>query len=129
LTRTQLWKYQVGVEADLLGALSDDFGVRLFGLVGGSSMESDPFLTEDDVACPAVYNELMETYLAGSGGLRFGFGLSSILSGWLTGQLNWTPADENRRLILRQAANETLEPLGSTTTPSVRLGFSYRLGD
>ena len=126
---TRLWRYQVGLQADVLGEAVDVLGVRVFGLVGLGSTESDPFVPESfEVQFPVVPHELMETGFSGSGGIQLAFGLGNTTSGWLSAQMNWNSGDEERLLLLQDAVNQTLDPISSLTTAAVRLGFSYRLG-
>ena len=130
---TRFWRYELGVEADVLGLLGsamDNYGVRLYGGLGGATMESDQFLTEFvEPVFPYAWEELSNTYLSGTAALSVGFGLTEVVSGWLTGQINWSPVDEADMAILGEASSFTLEPFGSAMVGSLRLGFSYRLGD
>lgn len=126
---TRIWRYQVGLQADVLGDAVDAVGVRVFGLVGLATTESDPFVPEDfEVQFPVQPHELAENGFAGSGGVRLGFGLDNITSGWISAQVNWNSGDEERFLLLQDAANQTLDPISSVVTGSLRLGFSYSLG-
>lgn len=128
----RLWRYELGVEADVLGLFGvalERYGLRLYGGIGGMTLESDPFLTEfAEPVYPYPWEELFKTYPSGSGALSFGFGLTEVVSGWLTGQIHWSPVDEGEMEILSEATSFTQSPLGSALAASIRLGFSYRLG-
>lgn len=129
---TRLWRYELGVEANLLGLFGqemDNYGVRLYGGLGGMSMESDPFLTEFvEPVFPYPWEELFNTYLSGSAALKVGFGLTEVVSGWLTGQINWSPVREGDTEILSEATSFSMDPFSSAMVGSLRIGFSYRLG-
>jgi hypothetical protein len=129
---TRLWRYQVGLQADLLRAAGAGLALQVFGLIGAGTTESDRFLPENFELPPPGQlpesHELMETGFSGSGGVRLGFGLNNITSGWLSAQVNYNSGDENRLLLLQDAVNDTLDPISSITTAAVRLGFAYRLG-
>lgn len=129
---TRLWRYELGVEADLLGLFGTDvenYGVRLYGGLGGMSMESDQFLTEfAEPVYPLPWEELFNTYLSGSAALKLGFGLTEVVSGWLTGQIHWSPLSEGDTEILSEATSFSMDPFSSAMVGSLRIGFSYRLG-
>jgi len=129
---TRLWRYELGVEADVLGLFGqemENYGVRLYGGLGGMSMESDQFLTEfAEPVYPYPWEELFNTYLSGSAALKLGFGLTEVVSGWLTGQIHWSPVKESDMEILSEATSFSMEPFSSAMVGSLRLGFSYLLG-
>jgi hypothetical protein len=124
----RLWNYQLGIEATVLQSRSGDYALALFGKAGGAVMESDPFLTEfAEPVFPYAWEELFNHHLTTGGGARIGFGLNSVLAGWVTGQFSWTPLNDSKLEILEEATNFTVPAPSSAVTAAIRAGFSFDL--
>lgn len=121
--RMTLWRYRVGVEADLLGDQGDDITLlRAHVGAGGTTYRSTEFWVESR---PTVEGErIAKTYFTATGGVRVGLRTGSGLIWWLSGKLNWSPINDDDSEILREAARNELGPLGSATSVAVTLGFS-----
>jgi hypothetical protein len=119
----KLWRYRVGVEADVLGDEgSDRFLLRTQVGLGASTFRSSEFWLENR---PTINGEqISKTYLTGTGGVRVGVRTDIGLIWWLGGQLNWSPVDEANRGLLEQAARNSLSRIGSATSATITLGFN-----
>lgn len=119
----KLWRYRVGVEADMLGdGGSDRLLLRANAGVGASTFKSSEFWLESR---PTIDGEhISKTYLTGTGGVRVGVRTDIGLIWWLGGQLNWSPVDQVNKGLLQEAARNSLSPIGSATTATITLGFN-----
>lgn len=119
--RSRLWRYRLGLEGDLLGERSGSLALKAYGGAGLTTFRSERFFVEARPDEPADFDR---TYLTGTGGLRLGFGAGAGLRGWLSGEYNWTLADEDDTRILSEAARNEVPAFGSASSVGVTLGFS-----
>jgi hypothetical protein len=119
----KLWRYRVGVEADVLGDDgSDRLLLRTQAGVGASTFRSSEFWVESRPTFDG--EQISKTYLTGTGGVRLGLRTDIGLIWWLGGQLNWSPVDEANRGLLQEAARNSLSRIGSATSVAITLGFN-----
>jgi hypothetical protein len=120
----KLWRYQAGVEADLLGNTSEGLGIR--GLLGAgvTNFRASGYFPNPG----SVSEDFDETYFTGSGGLAIVFGATSPLHGYLGARLNWTRVDGDDFASLRTAAlGREPDPVGDVLTVPVTLGLRVRV--
>jgi hypothetical protein len=119
----KLWRYRVGVEADVLGdSGSDRLLLRTGAGVGASTFRSSEFWVESR---PTIDGQrITKTYFTATGGMRVGVRTGVGLVWWLGGQLNWSPVDEANGGLLEEAARHSLSPIGSATSATITLGFN-----
>lgn len=124
---TQLWRYGVGLEGNLLGDQESDL-LTVQAMVGAglSTFRSKAFWLESRQPYTFEGENINQTSLAGTGGLRFGLRTSQGLVWWLTGKLNWSPVNDTNGDALRELAREELDPLGSALSVAITLGLTLR---
>jgi hypothetical protein len=124
---TNLLRYRVGVEADILGDRgSDTFLLSGLGGVGLTTSRSTKFWLAS--RRPYTYDgeTLNETALSAVGGVRAGLRTPDGLTWWLTGKMNWTPVADVHQEALRELARNELGLLGSALSFSITLGVSLK---
>jgi len=123
---TNLWRYRVALEGDLLGDTGDQtFLLKLLGGVGATTMRSHEFWLASRRPYVFEGETINQTSLTATGGLRLG--LRSAADGitwWLTGKLNWLPVKDVNQDALVELARNQLDPMGSATSASVTLGVT-----
>jgi hypothetical protein len=119
----KLWRYGLGLEADLLGDQGNDLILLRAGVgAGATTFRSGEFWVE---ARPTIEGErIRTTSFTGSGGLRLGLRTGSGLIWWLGGRLNWSPINDANGETLRLAARNEQDPPGAATSLVVTLGFN-----
>jgi hypothetical protein len=120
----RLWRYQAAVEADLVGASAESWGIRGLLGAGATTIRAGGYFPN----LGSVPDELNRTYFTGSGGLALVFGASSPLHGYLGARLNWTRVDGDDFVALRSAAlGAPPEPMDNLLTVPVTLGLRVRV--
>jgi hypothetical protein len=119
----RLWRYRLGLEADVLPDAGDSRVLLKAGLgVGATTVRSGEFWVESR---PTIDGErIRQTSLTGTGGLRLGFRTGSGLVWWLGGKLNWSPIADDDADTLREAARRTLDAPSAATSVAITLGFN-----
>jgi hypothetical protein len=121
----RLWRYQAGVEADLLGNSAESWAVRGQLGAGGTTFRSGGFYPR---AAGSVSDHFEKTYFTGSGGLALVFGARSPIHGYLGAKVNWTPVDGDDLASLRSAAlGPAPDPLENVVSVPVTLGLRVRV--
>ena len=124
---TQLWRYGVGLEGDLLGGQeSDVITTQALVGVGLTTFRSKAFWLQSRQPYTFEGERINQTSLAGTGGLRVGLRTSQDLTWWLTGKLPWSPVVDANEAALRELAREELGPLGSALSFAITLGLTLR---
>lgn len=121
---TNLWRTRLGIEAGLVGQEGDRF--RVNGLLGGGAtvVRSHVFWLESRRPYTFDGENIDQTALTASGGLRFGLATSDDIQWWLTTRLNWQPVSDINQEALEELARFELDPLSSQTTVAITLGVS-----
>lgn len=121
---TNLWRSRVGLEANLMGQDGDQ--LRVNGLLGaGATMvKSHVFWLASRQPYTFEGENINETVLTASGGLRFGLATSDDIQWWLTARVNWQPISEINQDALQELSRDQLDPLGSQTTLAITLGVN-----
>jgi hypothetical protein len=128
LPNVNLWRFQVGVLADLLGGSSEAWAVQAHAGAGGANLRSQRefYLESSTFGVDLDARNFAKTSLTGSGGLRLRFGGESRLSGFVGVAGFWANLGENATEVLRQTEPQTLKPLASALGYSVSAGFTMR---
>jgi hypothetical protein len=123
---TNLWRYGVAVEGDLLGDTGDQtFLLSLFGGAGATTIRSHEFWLESRRPYEFEGETINQTSLMANGGARLGLRSSSQgLTWWLTGKLHWLPVKDINQDALVELARNQLDPLGSALSASITLGVT-----
>jgi hypothetical protein len=126
LPNVNLWRFQVGVLADLVGTPSEGWGVQAHVNAGGSNLRSQRefYLESSTFGVDLAPRTFAKTSLTGSGGLRLRFGGGSRLSGFVGVSGYWASLGEDATEVLRQTEPEELEPLSSALGYSISAGFT-----
>jgi hypothetical protein len=124
LPNVNLWRFQAGVMADLVG--SESLGLQGHLGAGGSNLRSQRefYLESSTFGVDLDARTFAKTSVTGSGGVRLRFGGDSRLSGFVDLSGYWASLGEDATEVLRQTEPDTLEPLGSATGYSISAGFS-----
>jgi hypothetical protein len=122
---TNLWRYGLGVEADLLGDTGSE-PVLLKGVVGAgaTSVRSHQFWLESRQPYKYEGETINQTSLTASGGLRLGVRAQNDLVWWLTTRLTWMPVKDRNSDALVELSRNQLDPLGSALGASITLGVT-----
>jgi hypothetical protein len=123
---TNLWRYGVGVEGDLIDdAGTNSFLLALVGGVGATTIRSHDFYLESRRPYTNEGETINQTSLTANGGARLGLRTASDgITWWLTGKLNWLPLKDINQDALVELAREELDPMGSALSASVTLGVT-----
>lgn len=122
---TNLWRYRVGLEGDLLGDQGDDLTILKAHVgAGATTYRSRKFWLESRRPYTFEGETLNQTAVTATGGLRFGLRTPDGLTWWLTGKLNWSPINDSNQEALRELARQELNPLGSALSVAITLGIS-----
>ena len=123
---TNLWRYGVAVEGDLLGDTGDQAVIlKLLGGAGATTMRSHEFWLAS--RCPCVYEgeTINQTSLNVNGGARLGLRTASDgITWWLTGKVNWLPMKDINQDALVELARNQLDPMGSALSAAITLGVT-----
>lgn len=122
---TNLWRYRLGLEADLLGD-DGDATYLLAGLVeaGATTTRSHNFWLASRRPYTYEGETINQTAVAAAGGFRLGLRTPDDLTWWLTTKLNWSPIQDTNQDALQELSRNELEPLGSSMLLSVTLGVT-----
>ena len=126
LPNVNLFRFQVGVLADLLGGSSQGWAVQAQAGAGGANLRSQRefYLESSTFGVDLVSRTFAKTSLTGTGGLRFRFGGQSRLSGFVGLSGFWANLGESATEDLRQTEPLILKPLASALGYSVSAGFT-----
>jgi len=118
-----LWRYQAGVQGELLGRGRDSWS--LFGHVGagGTTFRSKEFFLDTS---PEMLT-FEGTYFTGSAGLMLVFGSSETVQGYLGSRVHWSPIDETETQVLRDRTRGQLDSLTAALSVPVTLGLRIRV--
>jgi hypothetical protein len=116
-----LYRYQAGIEADVLGRGSDRWGLRGQLGAGATRFTSASFFLYDG---PTTHR-FKQTYFSGTAGLKLVFG-SGPLQGYLGSRLHWAPMKEAHTQVLREKSFSTLAALDTSLSVPVSLGLRVR---
>jgi hypothetical protein len=137
---THLWRYQVGLEGDLLGDATSRIRVRPFGGVGAVRFRTKDFQIEGATPAdrstwtnkerrnyPGPLFRIAKTYLSGTGGLRLALDAGDSVTWWLSGQADWTSVGESAVDLLQKVPlADELGSFGAATSTAITLGISIR---
>jgi hypothetical protein len=135
---THLWRYQLGVEADLLGDRDATFRVRPYAGLGAVTFRTKDFQVDNSTPAdrstwtnqerrnyPGYLEKITKTYLTGSGGLRLALDAGDNVVWWLSGGLNWSPVGESEVAILRTVPlGAELNSFSAATNMALTLGIT-----
>jgi hypothetical protein len=122
---TNLWRYRVGIEADLLGDTGDDsFILKGLAGAGATTIRSHKFWLESRQPYTYEGENINQTSLTATGGLRLGMRTPDGLTWWLSGKLNWSPLSDLNKDALQELADNKLDPLGSAMSLAITLGVT-----
>ena len=131
-----LFRYQVGVLADLLGEQFALWTLEVRARAGAATFRNrrifwveaattgQPVPTPEDLE-PRSFAKTSGT---GSAGLRIRFGGDSKLNGFLAADGNWSAMGEDDTEVLRLTEPDQLDPLSSALSYSLTAGFRYTPG-
>ena len=119
----KLWRYEAGVETDLVGNTAERWGIRGHLGAGATSFRTAGFYPNFG-RTPETFEK---TYLTGVSGLSLVFGGDSPVQGSLGARLHWTPLDEDDIGALRSAAWPALEPVEHAISVPITLGLRVRV--
>jgi hypothetical protein len=124
---TNLWRYQVGGEVDVIGGAADVLSVRPYARVGATTFRSDYFKVVGRVeGWESLPERFSHTYLSGTGGLRLVVRPGDGLTWFLNGEYSWSPVAEADAEVLRTVSLEPLDTFGAATTMALTMGLSFR---
>jgi hypothetical protein len=126
---TNLWRYRLELEANLMGERDSGLSVSAFGGAGATTFYSHKFYLVSRQPYTFDGERLRGTSLTGTGGLRLGLGTPDGIKWWLTGKLNWTPLNDLNKEALHELSTnrvepQGLEPISSIMAVSITLGVS-----
>ena len=123
---TNLWRYGVALEGDLLGDTGDDALIlHALGGVGATTVRSHEFWLESRRPYTYEGETINQTSLTANAGVRLGMRTASQgLTWWLTGKVNWLPVKDINQDALAELARDQLDPMGSALSASVTLGVT-----
>ena len=126
LPNVNLWRFQVGVLADLVGAPSESWGIEAQVGAGGSSLRSQRefYLESSTFGVDLTPRTFAKTSVTGHGGLRLRFGGGSRLSGFVGVSGYWANLGEDATEDLRLTEPEELDPLSAAMGYSISAGFT-----
>lgn len=122
---TNLWRYRLGLEADLLGDSGDaTFLLKALAAGGATTVRSHQFWLASRRPYTFEGETINQTAMTATAGLRLGLRTPDDLTWWLTGKLNWSPIQDTNQDALQELARNQLDPLGSALSMSITLGVT-----
>jgi hypothetical protein len=122
---TNLWRYRAVVEGDLLGDTGDNaIIVKALAGAGGTTIKSHKFWLASRRPYTFEGENINQTSVTATGGLRFGLRTPDGITWWLTPRLDWSPIQDTNQDALRELARNQLDPLGSALSLSITLGVT-----
>jgi hypothetical protein len=128
LPNVNLWRFQVGVLADLLGRRNESWSVEAHASAGGANLRSQRefYLESSHFGVDLAPRNFDKKSLTGGAGVRLRFGGESRLSGFVGVSGFWANLGEEATEVLRLTEPEELDPLGSAMGYSLNAGFTMR---
>jgi hypothetical protein len=117
-----LLRYQAGIQSEVLGRASENWGLRAHLGAGATTFRSKTFYPQRR----PVSERFRETYFTGSAGLELVFAAASSIHGFVGTRVHWTPMKEGDTEPLKNAALVQLDPLKSALHAPVTLGLRIR---
>lgn len=123
-----LWRFQVGLLADVLGSRSESWALEGHASAGGANLQSQRefYLESSHFGGDLDARTFAKTSFTGSAGLRFRFGGDSPLNGFVDVSGYWANLGEDATEDLRQTEPLELQPLASAMGYSISAGFTMR---
>jgi hypothetical protein len=120
-----LWRFQVGVLADLVGSRSDGVALQVQASAGGANLRSQRefYLESSTFGVDLAPRTFDKKSLTGNAGVRLRFG-GSRLNGFVGLSGYWANLGEDATEVLRQTEPGELDPLGAAMGYSVSAGFT-----
>ena len=124
---TNLWRYQVGGEIDVIGGADNVLSLRPYARVGATTYRSDYFKVVGRVEnWEDLPERFSHTYLSGTGGLRLVVRPGDGMTWFVNGELGWSPVGEADAEVLRTVSLEPLDTFSAATTMALTMGLSFR---
>ena len=125
LPNVNLWRFQAGVLADLLGN-PDSWSVEARLSAGGSNLRSQRefYLESSTFGVDLDAREFARTSMTGSAGVRLRFGGQSRLNGFVGLSGYWANLGEDATEELRLTEPDALDPLGAAMGYAISAGFT-----
>ena len=124
---TNLWRLQLGVEAEVVEDFASIFSLRPYVRAGATSFRSEPFTVIGHFPDSREFpRDFTHTYFAGTGGVRLVIEPGDGLTWFLNGEFGWSPVAEEDMEILRKAADVPLDPFSAAVTRTITAGLSFR---
>jgi hypothetical protein len=122
---TNLWRYEVGLEADLLGDTGDSrYILRALAEAGGTTVRSHEFWLASRRPYTFKGETINQTSATATGGLRLGLRTPDGLTWWLTGKMNWLPIKETNSDALVELSRNQLDAISSAMSASITIGVT-----
>jgi len=122
---TNLWRYRVGIEGALVGEpTGGSFLLKGLAGVGATTIRSHKFWLLSRQPYTYEGENINQTSLTATGGLRLGMRTPDGLTWWLSGKLNWSPLSDLNKDALQELADNKLDPLGSAMSVAITLGVT-----
>lgn len=122
---TNLWRYRLGLEGDLLGDSGDArYLLKALAGAGATTVKSHQFWLASRRPYQFKGETINQTAMTATGGLRLGLRTPDEITWWLTGKLNWSPIQDTNQDALQELARNQLDPLGSALSASITLGVT-----
>jgi hypothetical protein len=122
---TNLWRYRLGIEGDLTGDTGDNtFIVKVLAGAGATTIRSHKFWLVSRQPYTFDGENINQTSLTATGGLRLGMRTPDGLTWWLSTKLNWSPINDTNQDALKELARNKLDPLGSAMSLAITLGVT-----
>lgn len=117
----RLWRYQAGLQADLLRPPGGSWSLRSVAGLGATSFRSNEFIVDYQA------QKFDKTYFTGSAGLELAFGTHSPFSGYITGIASWSPVKKKDTQVLEALDPGVVNTFSSAVSVPISLGFKANL--
>jgi hypothetical protein len=121
---TNLWRYRAGIEGTVLGSADGGFFLRALAGAGGTTVRSHKFWLASRQPYTFEGENINQTSVTATGGLRLGWQTPDDLTWWLTSKLDWSPIRDTNQDALRELSRNQLDRLGSALSLSITLGVT-----
>jgi hypothetical protein len=122
---TNLWRYGLALEFDLLKDPGDDtFMLHALVGAGGTTSTSHKFWLKSRQPYDFYGHNINQTAMSAGGGLRFGLRTEDGIEWWLTSKINWSPVTDHNAAALRELSRDQLDLLSAETTASIQMGVT-----
>lgn len=116
-----LWRYEAGMEADVLRPRSGSWSLRSIAGLGATTFRSREFILDYQA------RRFSKTYFTGSAGVELAFGTHSPLSGYVSGIASWSPVKKKDTEILQELDPGAVRTFSSAVSIPISLGFKANL--